>query len=122
PRARRMDFRAGGMMHMLSAMNVTSGPALLLLLMLLAGCREAPPTVGVLMSTGVKPVAAAAVASQGPGMVRLEVGSSPTAAEAVLDGAELMVDRGVVAVVGHSNSAASLTASQVYNRAEIVQI
>lgn len=103
-------------------MNATSERALPLLFLLLAGCRESPPAVGVLMSTGIEAAAQAAVAEEGPGAIRLEVGSSPTAADAALDGAERMVERGVVAVVGHSNSAASLTASQVYNRAGIVQI
>lgn len=44
-------------------------------------------------------------------------------AETAIQTADSMVSvEGLVAVVGHANSAASLAASQIYNRAEVVQI
>lgn len=74
------------------------------------------------MSTGVAAAAEAAAAVAGPGAIRLEIATTPAAADAVLDEAERLARLGVAAVVGHSNSSASLTASQVYNRAGIVQL
>lgn len=48
-------------------------------------------------------------------------GTSSSAA-ALRDAERLVATPGLVAVIGHSNSAASLAASQVYNAAEVVQI
>lgn len=90
----------------------------------LAGCRVEPRPVGVLVSRGIDTAATLAAAAAGPGAIELRVEwpASAVGAQAALDVAEKLVDEGAIAVVGHSNSAASLAASQAYNRARVVQL
>lgn len=99
----------------------------LLAVCLLAACTEPDlPRIGVAVSTrpaeGARLAVAEAQAQRGVGF---EAWVRPTAAatDSVLAVAEAFaLDRAVVAVIGHSNSAASLAASQVYNRAGLVQV
>ncbi|HSJ08297.1 MAG TPA: ABC transporter substrate-binding protein [Longimicrobiales bacterium] len=100
-----------------------------LLLLVLAACGERPvPRVGVVISARpaqVVPIAAAHAAGTGGPVFEPVIQLTPEAAsaETALQVAEALVsDPAVIAVIGHSNSAASLAASQVYNAAGIVQI
>ena len=100
-----------------------------LLLATAAGCAEqAPPRIGlVLGSEGVRAAELAVADLRAAGGPRVELralsGAFGSSAQIALQGAEsLAVDPGVVAVVGHANSSASLAASQVYNARHIVQI
>lgn len=99
------------------------------ILLLLAACGQPEPArVGVVVSThpstaGLLAVADHAEAGGVPFEVVVRESPASTAADVALQLAgELVADARVLAVVGHSNSAASLAASQVYNRAGVVQI
>ena len=99
------------------------------LLVTVAGCAEyAPPRIGlVLGSEGVRAAELAVADLQAAGGPRVELralsGAYGSSAQIALQGAEsLAVDPGVIAVVGHANSSASLAASQVYNARRVVQI
>jgi branched-chain amino acid transport system substrate-binding protein len=102
----------------------------LLMVALIAGaCADsAPPQVGVVVSTVPQRAAELAAGEQGRGdpghfEALVATSASPTAAAAALDLAQEYADNSrVVAVVGHGNSAASVTASPVYNAARLVQI
>jgi branched-chain amino acid transport system substrate-binding protein len=104
---------------------------LCLLVMLAAACSDPRPVVVgiVLASEGVEGARFAAAHVNATGGIRgrplvlREISDQGAASRAALAAAEsLSTDRDVVAVVGHSNSAASLTASQVYNERRVVQI
>lgn len=99
------------------------------ILLLLAACGQPEPArVGVVVSHSPSAAGLLAVADhEGAGGTPFEVvlreSPTSTAAEVALQLAEeLVADARVLAVVGHSNSSASLAASQVYNRAGVVQI
>lgn len=99
----------------------------LLAVCLLTSCTEPDlPRVGVAVSPGPSEGARVAAAeAQARAGTRFESWMRPTAgaADSVLAVAEAFArDPAVLAVIGHSNSAASLAASQVYNRAGLVQI
>ncbi|MEP6622509.1 MAG: branched-chain amino acid ABC transporter substrate-binding protein [bacterium] len=98
----------------------------------LIGCSSPPPvTIGIVLNRDGERGALLAVddvnAAGGIRGRRLELrimkGSSSTAARDALVAAEsLALDPAILGVVGHTNSAASLAASQVYNEHHIVQI
>lgn len=98
----------------------------LVAVLLLPACdAPATPAIGVVVSNRPALAAELAVADIGGDVVeaRLEHVPEPTAAAAALELAErLAADPRVVGVVGHANSAASLAASQVYNRVGVVQL
>lgn len=102
---------------------------IILPLLLLAACGEPEPDrVGVVVS-GLPSQAADmaaqthAASSARPLAVFMAGGRDPISADTALAVAEMLVaDPSIAAVVGHANSAASLAASQVYNRAGLVQI
>ena len=54
--------------------------------------------------------------------LRIETGAEKSARMSLATAARLSADKTVLAVVGHTNSASSLTASQVYNAREVVQL
>lgn len=106
---------------------VTSTAAALVLLS--TGCREpADHRVGVVLGDeGVRGATLAVEdlrAAGGPAIRLLALtGMFGTSASVALQGAEsLAVDTRVLAVVGHTNSSSSLSASQVYNARRVVQI
>lgn len=95
----------------------------LLLLAALCACDREPLRVGVVI--GARPAAVAPIALSGASELEPVILPTPdaTAADIALRLAqELVADPRVRAVVGHSNSAASIAASQVYNEAGLVQI
>lgn len=96
----------------------------MLALLPLTGCGPEARPVGVLVSSGIDTAAALAASAPGPGSIELRVEwpRNAVGAQAALDAAEKLVAEGVIAVVGHSNSGASLAASQAYNRARVVQL
>jgi branched-chain amino acid transport system substrate-binding protein len=94
-------------------------------------CGDPPPIrVGVVSSVegvdGARFAAAEVNATGGirgrPLVLRIIGGSGTEARAAIIAAESLSIDRTVVAVVGHSNSSASLAASQIYNARRIVQI
>ena len=94
------------------------------LLLVLAGCRADAPVIGVAVDGDGVPAARMAAADvnaaggiDGDSLVlHVEPGEAVTSARRAIRLAEALADdRAVVAVVGHSNSAASLAASQIYN-------
>jgi branched-chain amino acid transport system substrate-binding protein len=98
--------------------------AIAALLLLSGGCGAPEPLrIGVVMGpdgiTGARLAAADVNAAGGIGGRRLELHEIPapqiSAQPAIEAAEELAADAAVLAVVGHSNSAASLAASQVYN-------
>jgi branched-chain amino acid transport system substrate-binding protein len=98
-------------------------------LLLLSGCAEPQPLrIGVVMSghpAEAAVIAAEAVARSGAAVLEVELRSSgtPVAADTALVIAAAFVDDArIIAVVGHANSAASLAASQVYNRGRLIHI
>lgn len=97
---------------------------LLLLLATLTACEATPPLqVGVVVSR--VPAQAATVALGPDSVLNLIVRPNPEPVDAevaIRQAAALVAEPGLIAVVGHSNSAASLAASQVYNEAGVVQI
>lgn len=95
-----------------------------------AGCRRVPPAValGVASSSTYVDAARLAVAqelAQGPirgfDTVMIEEGNN-RAAPAIEAAERLVAVKGIVAVVGHSNSAASLATAPIYNGHGVVQI
>lgn len=100
---------------------------LLVSCVLAAACSDAaPPRVGVVMSAIPRQAVHLAAAEQDaddPGYFEAVLGQSDGTAEGAIEQANRFVaDRRVIAVIGHSNSAASIAASQIYNAAGIVQI
>ena len=97
-----------------------------------AACGDAAPyRIGIVLgSEGALAATLAADslnAARGAHDRRVELRILPhaygTSAEIALEGADsLALDGSVVAVVGHSNSSASLAASQIYNARHVVQI
>ncbi|HSJ25663.1 MAG TPA: ABC transporter substrate-binding protein [Longimicrobiales bacterium] len=98
------------------------------LLLLLPACGDpAPERVGVVVSglpSRAAELAADALADDAaPPFELTVVRRDPISADTALAVAEMLAaDARVLAVIGHSNSAASLAASQVYNQAGLVQI
>ena len=104
----------------------------LLLLLGLYGCRDAgQATIGVAVGTdGVAAARLAAADVNAAGgidgdslrlrIAHTETDAAPQRALRVAD--SLAADPAVVAVVGHSNSAASLAASQIYNARRLVHV
>jgi branched-chain amino acid transport system substrate-binding protein len=97
--------------------------------MLVAGCAELSPVgVGVALSqsfiNAARLAVADAVAEGGvPPLDTVMLGDGWISAVPAIRMAEQFVAQpGLVAVIGHSNSAASLAASPIYNGAEVVQI
>lgn len=96
-------------------------------LILLAACGDARrPLVGVSMGSNASRAARLAQERLGPDgapadlLVRVE-GSN--FAEAAIASADTLVSMDeLIAVVGHANSGSSLAASQIYNRARVVQL
>lgn len=96
----------------------------------LVGCETEPQTVriGVIASPNFIDAAVIAIEHElehGPiaGLDTVLVSEGTNRAEPALRFAEELVARpGMIAVIGHSNSAASIAASQIYNQAEVVQI
>lgn len=96
------------------------------------GCdRSAPYRIGVVLDAdGVRGASVAAEQVNGGGGInghRLELrdigGGGSTKAKLALETAEsLATDESILAVVGHTNSSASLAASQVYNARHVAQI
>lgn len=111
-----------------------AAPALLRLaitLLVLAGCRgQGPLKVGIVISE--EAVLAAQLAASdinATGGIRgrplsLEVisGGNTRASLALAAAESLSQDAAVIAVVGHSNSSASLSAAQIYNERKVVQV
>ncbi len=103
-----------------------------LVLLTLAACDNQPPiTIGVVLSSEGQAGAQLAIdelnESGGingrPVALRVAAAGASTLAGPALAAAEsLTADRSVVAVVGHSNSSASLSASQIYNARRLVHI
>lgn len=102
--------------------------AALLLTSLAGACDDAPVVLGV--STSSVFVDAARMAVEEAAGIDLEppldtvmIPEASNRAGLAIDAAHRLASlEGVVAVVGHSNSAASLAASQIYNDARIVQV
>lgn len=101
---------------------------LLLVVSSTSGCGEPGPVIGVVAGGSHVDAATLALedalrdgASGGIDTITIRAGTNE-AAPAVRAARRLADAPGVVAVVGHSNSAASLAASQTYNSHEIVQI
>lgn len=96
----------------------------------LAGCGDAPRPVaiGVIASSNFIDAAVIAIEHELddgpiPGLDTVFVAEGTSRSEPALRFAEQLVSRpGMIAVIGHSNSAASIAASQIYNQAEVVQI
>lgn len=95
----------------------------------LAGCGDAGPVgVGVALSDPFINAARLALADAAragglPALDTLMLGEATNSAAPAISMAEQFVARpGMVAVIGHSNSAASLAASPIYNAAGVVQI
>lgn len=95
----------------------------------LAACQPASPVaVGVATSAAFVDAAVLAVEHARDDGLDVPVDtvlipeSSSRAAPAIEASERLVATPGMVAVIGHSNSAASLAASQLYNRARVVQI
>ncbi|GLC27829.1 ABC transporter substrate-binding protein [Roseisolibacter agri] len=113
-------------------MSVRSRGLALLLVLGLWGCRDASrSTIGVAM--GTDGVAAARLAAAdvnaaggiGGDSLRLrvtEMEAVAAAQRAIRVADSLASDPAVVAVVGHSNSAASLAASQIYNARQLAHV
>jgi branched-chain amino acid transport system substrate-binding protein len=103
-----------------------------LVLLTLAACdTRSPITIGVVLSSEGQEGAQLAVdeLNESGGIngrpVALRVmggGASALAGPALAAAESLSADRSVVAVVGHSNSSASLSASQIYNARRLVHI
>ncbi|MES2178659.1 MAG: ABC transporter substrate-binding protein [Gemmatimonadota bacterium] len=101
-------------------------------LLAILACRDPEPyRIGVVLTATGNPGAVLATefinrngGIGGVPLVLVNLGDSPTgSAPLALDAAErLVADPRVLAVVGHSNSSASLAASQVYNSRHVVQI
>ena len=93
------------------------------------GCREVSPVaIGVASSPTYVDAARLAVAHdlaegpiQGFDTVMIDEGNN-RAAPAIEAAERLVAVKGIVAVVGHSNSAASLAAAPIYNSHEVVQV
>lgn len=105
------------------------GVPVLLACALVAGCAEPTPVgVGVALSqsfiNAARLALADAVAEGGlPPLDTLMLGEVSNSAAPAIAMAEQFVARpGLLVVIGHSNSAASLAASPLYNGAEVVQI
>lgn len=95
----------------------------------LAACEPAPPvalgfaTSGAYLDAAILAVEDARAAGfDVPLDTVLIAEASNRAAPAIEASERLVAIPGLVAVIGHSNSAASLAASQLYNRARVVQI
>lgn len=105
-----------------------AGLLLAVLGLLMAACDRAPrPVIGVTSSASYVNAARmalgdAAVAGELPVDTMLRAEASNRARPALRVAEEFVNQRGMAAVVGHSNSAASLAASQLYNAQRIVQI
>lgn len=104
-------------------------PAALLGVTLVVGCDSPPsPVVGVSTSSSFMDAARLAIADaadQGRllDLDTLMIGEGSNASAPAVQAARRFVETpGLLAVVGHSNSAASLAASQIYNQHGIVQI
>jgi len=90
-----------------------------------AACAEsAMPRVGVVVSSSPSQAVPIALAHSGnPFEAVIRATAESAGSEDALEVAEELVsDPSLIAVIGHSNSAASLAASQVYNAAKVVQI
>lgn len=104
--------------------------SLLLLVSALTACtNDAPLRVGVVV--GAEAVVAARLAREdaaagnqaAPIELVIHATHDPSASETALVLAESLTrEPNIIAVIGHSNSAASLAASQIYNEARVVQI
>lgn len=97
--------------------------------MLGACADQAPPRVGVIVSAAPGRAAGLAAGEQQPGerghfeaVIASPASTATGAEEAIAQANAFVIDPRVVAVVGHSNSASSLAASQIYNSAGLVQI
>ncbi len=103
-----------------------------LLLLALAACADQPPiTIGAVLNSEGQTGAQLAIAELNEsGGVRgrrfalrvVEGGASTFAGPALAAAESLSADATVIAVVGHSNSSASLSASQIYNDRQLVHI
>jgi branched-chain amino acid transport system substrate-binding protein len=97
-----------------------------------AGCRSQEPIrIGVVVSE--EAVASARIAAteinatggingRRLGIRAMAAGSSTRASRAIAAAESLSLDPGVIGIVGHSNSSASLSAAQIYNARRVVQI
>jgi branched-chain amino acid transport system substrate-binding protein len=94
----------------------------------LASCGEPErPTLGVSTSSAYADAARLALSdAEAAGSLPLEpvfIGEGTAEARPALSAArQFVAQRGLVAVVGHSNSSASVAASQIYNEHQVVQI
>lgn len=95
---------------------------------LLSGCDREPALIGVSTSDTYVDAARMAVEDAFPGGLPSAYDtvmipeSSNLAAPAIATAQTLVGTAGIVAVIGHSNSAASLAASQIYNGEEVLQL
>lgn len=102
--------------------------AALLATLALAGCERAPVVIGI--ANGTLPTQGAILALEDARAAGLPVPVEPVvvpaantlAAPAVQAADTIVSTPGVIAVLGHSNSAASLTAAPIYNEAGVVQL
>lgn len=109
-------------------MNRTRRAAALAAAALLAGCSQQPVALGV--AVGTVTVQAAYMALDDARAAGLDVPVDTVivpefdnrAMPAVRAADRFVSTPGIVAVMGHSNSAASLTAAPIYNQAHVVQI
>lgn len=98
------------------------------LMLACAGCDRAPVTLGVTGSTiGLQAATMALEDARRAGFdipVRVVmIGEANNRAGPAVQAADSLASTpGMVAVLGHSNSAASLTAAPIYNRARVVQL
>lgn len=103
---------------------------LVAMLMLPVGCADAshPPLIAVAGGTAYLDAARLAVTEAEesgalpPFDTLFVLESSNRAAPALAVAEEIVTHPGLVAVVGHANSASSLVTAQIYNEAEVVQI
>lgn len=102
---------------------------LLPFLLVCGACAETPiPSVGVVVSVSAGHAAKLVAEEQQPGesghfeAAVAALTSATSAEEAIRVANGYVHDDAVVAVIGHSNSATSLAASQIYNAAGLVQI
>lgn len=91
-----------------------------------SACAEPPtPAIGIAMGGSESQAARLAYAEQPPGArydTLFHLSNNNLAAPAIRAAQRLVAVRGMIAVIGHANSAASLAAATIYNDARIVQL
>ena len=117
-----------GLVRTPESMNGLRKPALVAVLLALAACDRTPVVIGI--ANARLPIDGAVLALEEAEAAGLPVpvdtliarSISTLAAPAVRAADTILSTAGVIAVVGHSNSAASVTAAPLYNEAGVVQL